>query len=140
MLPYYLFKLATIPFSPSLISIESLFFPFFVQAAPFQVFPEGKAMTTTHQIPYELGANLNMAHLETVNLARIVTGDSQERQKLYDAATRPGAFFLDLKSSDEAILDALPRLYALSDCYFQRPHAEKLSDFREDQPASSDRG
>lgn len=54
-------------------------------------------MTTTHQIPDEFGANINMAHLETVDLARIVTGDSQERQKLYDAATRPGAFFFGLQ-------------------------------------------
>lgn len=97
-------------------------------------------MTTTHQVSYELGVNLNMAHLETVDLARIVTGDSRERQKLYDAAICPGAFFLDLKNSDEAILDALPQLYALSDRYFQRPSVEKLKDFREDQPASSDRG
>lgn len=97
-------------------------------------------MTTTHQIPDEFGANINMAHLETVDLARIVTGDSQERQKLYDAATRPGAFFLDFKSSDEAILDALPQLYALSDRYFERPHTEKLKDFREDQSGSNDRG
>lgn len=97
-------------------------------------------MTTTNQAPHELGVNLNMAHLETVDLARIVTGDSQERRKLYDAAMYPGAFFLDLKSSDEAILDALPRLYALSDQYFQRPREEKWKDFRKDQPASSDRG
>lgn len=97
-------------------------------------------MSNTHQIPHELGADLNMAHLETVDLARIVTGDSQETQKLYNAATRPGAFFLNFKSRDEGILDALPRLYALSDRYFQRPLAEKSKDFREDQPASRDRG
>ncbi|KAJ6000861.1 Clavaminate synthase-like protein [Penicillium waksmanii] len=97
-------------------------------------------MSNTHQIPHEFGADLKMAHLETVDLARIVTGDSQEKQKLYNAATRPGAFFLDFKSRDEGILDDLPRLYALSDRYFQRPRAEKSTDFREDQPASSDRG
>lgn len=97
-------------------------------------------MSNTHQIPHELGADLNMAHLETVDLARIVTGDSQETQKLYNAATRPGAFFLDFKSRDEGILDALPRLYALSDRYFQRPLTEKSKDFREGQPASRDRG
>ncbi|KAJ5133289.1 hypothetical protein N7526_004654 [Penicillium atrosanguineum] len=65
-----------------------------------------------------------MANLETVDLARILTGDSQVKQKLYDAATRPGAFFLDLKSSGADIQYAL---------------AVKLKDFREDQPASSDR-
>lgn len=81
-----------------------------------------------------------LLHLETIDLARIVTGDSHERQKLYKAATLPGGFFLNLKNSDEAILHAVPRLYALSDRYCQRPSEEKLKDVREDQPPSSDRG
>ena len=97
-------------------------------------------MTVTHQNPEKFDTDVNLAHLETVDLARIVAGDSQERQKLYDAATSPGAFFLDFKARDEAILDAVPQLYELSDRYFERSHEEKLKDFRKDQPASSDRG
>jgi isopenicillin N synthase-like dioxygenase len=81
-----------------------------------------------------------MLHLETIDLARIVAGDSHERQKLKEAATRPGGFLLDFTNSDEAISDAVPRLYALSDRYFQRPSDVKLKDVREDQPPSSDRG
>lgn len=81
-----------------------------------------------------------MLDLETIDLARIVAGDSHERQKLREVATRPGGFLLNLKNSDEVILDAVPRLYALSDRYFQRPSEVKLKDVREDQPPCSDRG
>lgn len=77
---------------------------------------------------------------ETVDLARIAAGDPNETQKLYDAAAYPGAFFLDLRGYSQAILDTVPRLYALSDLYFQRPREDKTKDVREDQPASSDRG
>lgn len=80
------------------------------------------------------------AQFETVDLARIAAGDPNETQKLHDAATYPGAFFLDLRGYNQAILDAVPRLYALSDLYFQRPQEDKTKDVREDQPASSDRG
>lgn len=81
-----------------------------------------------------------MLHLETIDLARIVAGDAHERQKLKEAATRPGGFLLDFKNTNEAILDAVPRLYDLSDRYFQRPSEVKLKDVREDIPPSSDRG
>jgi isopenicillin N synthase-like dioxygenase len=81
-----------------------------------------------------------MLHLETIDLAQIVAGDSHERQKLKEAATRPGGFLLDFKNTDEAIVDAVSRLYDLSDRYFQRPSEVKLKDVREDIPSSSDRG
>lgn len=82
----------------------------------------------------------NMLHLETINLARIVVGDSHERQKLKEAATRPGGFLLDFRNTEEAILDAVSRLYDVSDRYFQRPSELKLKDVRVDIPSSSDRG
>ncbi|KAJ5886857.1 Clavaminate synthase-like protein [Penicillium subrubescens] len=81
-----------------------------------------------------------MLHLETIDLARIVAGDSHERQKLKEAATRPGGLLLDFKNTDATILDTVSRLYDLSDRYFQRPSEVKLKDVREDIPPSSDRG
>lgn len=110
-------------FDNSILTIPAL-----VQNTHFQIFT---GLTQVSSI---------MLHLETIDLARVVAGDFYERQKLKEAATRPGGFLLDFKSTDEAILDAVSRLYNLSDRYFQRSSELKLKDVREDIPSSCDRG
>jgi isopenicillin N synthase-like dioxygenase len=97
-------------------------------------------MTTTMQVVHESTTGLNMLQLQTIELARIVAGDSQERKKLYDAATRPGGFVLDFRNSHNDIVDTVEQLYALSDRYFARPNEEKSRDARDDQLPSQDRG
>ncbi|KAM7212573.1 hypothetical protein V8F06_012032 [Rhypophila decipiens] len=95
-------------------------------------------MQLTHESESTTG--LDTLQLPTIQLARIVAGDSQEQKKLYDAATRPGGFILDFRSSHKDIIDTIEQLYALSDRYFERPDEEKSRDARDDQLPSQDRG
>lgn len=97
-------------------------------------------MTTTTQLAHESTAGLDMAQLQTIDLARIVAGDSQERKKLHEAAKRPGGFILDFRSSRKDILDTIEELYAVSDRYFERSDEEKSRDARDDQLPNQDRG
>ncbi|KAM7187842.1 Oxoglutarate/iron-dependent dioxygenase [Naviculisporaceae sp. PSN 640] len=97
-------------------------------------------MTTTMEVRHDSTTGLDIVQLQTIELARIVADDPQERKRLYVAAARPGGFLLDFRSSHNDIIDTVEQLYALSDRYFARPDEEKSRDARHDQLPSQDRG
>lgn len=88
------------------------------------------------------GTKIDVAPLQTIDLARLATRESGEVQKLLRAAQSPGFFYLDLRndlSTKELLLD-LPAVYAISEKYFEQPHEVKMNDYRQGQKASLDRG
>ncbi|KAI9786386.1 MAG: hypothetical protein M1839_006846 [Geoglossum umbratile] len=81
------------------------------------------------------GKEIEVAVLETVDLACLATREPTEVKKLLGAAQYPGIFFLDLQndaSAKQALAD-LPSIYESSEKYFDQPHDQKMRDYRKDQ-------
>ncbi|KAH0538092.1 hypothetical protein FGG08_005304 [Glutinoglossum americanum] len=97
------------------------------------------AVTSTALANHEL---IDVAVLETVDLALLATRESTEIEKLLRAAQYPGLFYLDLRNDPSAmqLLADLPGVYSVSEKYFDQPHQLKVSDYREGQKPSQDRG
>ena len=85
---------------------------------------------------------IDVAPLEMIDLSRLSARDPREAEKLLTAAQSPGFFYLDLRDdvSAKGLLQDLPDVYAISERYFDQPHAVKIEDLRKDQEASLDRG
>lgn len=88
------------------------------------------------------GKQIDVASLETVDLARLSAADPDEIEKLSKASCSPGFFYLDLRNdpSGKQILADLPTVYTSSEKYFDQPHDLKMKDYREGQKPSQDRG
>lgn len=88
------------------------------------------------------GTKIDVAPLETIDLARLATREPSEIQKLLRAAQSPGIFYLDCRNdlSGKQLLEDLPDVSSTSEKYFDQPHGVKMKDYREGQEASQDRG
>lgn len=88
------------------------------------------------------GKQIDVASLETIDLARLATADPDEVEKLLKASCSPGFFYLDLRNDPSGIrvLADLPAVYAISEKYFDQPHELKMKDYRDGQKPSQDRG
>ena len=91
-----------------------------------------RASTITAEIK---GKEIDVAILETIDLARLAAQEPTEVKKLLEASQYPGFFYLDLRndaSFKEALID-LPSVYDCSETYFNQSHALKMRDYRENQ-------
>ena len=88
------------------------------------------------------GTKVDVAPLETIDLARLTAREPGEAQKLLRAAQSPGFFYLDLRRDPIAkgLLQDLPDVYFATEKYFDQPHEVKMKDYRQNQKASLDRG
>ena len=84
--------------------------------------------------------SIDVAPLETVKLAQLTAKDPSAVSKLLKAASSCGFFFLDLQSEGlpENLNADVPKIYTLSDQYFEQSHEQKMKDYREDQLKSQD--
>lgn len=84
--------------------------------------------TATYPVKVD-GANIDVAALDTIDLARLSGKEPPEIEKLLKASTTPGFFYLDLQAeaSKEALAD-LNELYGLTEKYFKGPKEEKSQD------------
>ena len=75
------------------------------------------------------GANIEVAALDTIDLARLSGKEPEEIEKLLKASTTPGFFYLDLQAeaSKEALSD-LNEMYLLTEKYFKGAKEEKSQD------------
>lgn len=82
--------------------------------------------------------------LATINLAKLEAKDREEIQRLLDASSTAGAFFLDFRGLEAKAAKHLPddvrEIIDISDKYFAQPLEVKMKDYREGQAPDHDRG
>lgn len=85
---------------------------------------------------------VKLADLEVLSLGKLRAGDAGEGQRLLQASSAPGIFYLDLRDDPEGalVLRDLPEVYALAKEYFGQPENAKSKDARLDQKPNQDRG
>lgn len=85
---------------------------------------------------------IEVAPLETIDLARLTAREPNEAHRLLKAAQTSGFFYLDLRNDSDGneLLSKLTDVYSLSEKYFDQPHEVKMKDFRQGQHTSLDRG
>ncbi|MCJ1384243.1 hypothetical protein MMC17_007359 [Xylographa soralifera] len=92
--------------------------------------------------PVDGGKQIEVASLDTIDLARLTTREPSEVEKFLKAAQSLGFFYLDLRNdtSVQELLAAMPAVYAVSKQYFDQSRELKMKDYREGQNAWQDRG
>jgi isopenicillin N synthase-like dioxygenase len=92
--------------------------------------------------PNSATSQVNLADLEVLSLCKLRTGNVEEVQRLLQASSSPGMFFLDLRDDPDGVLllHDLPEVYALAKKYFGQPENTKSNDIRLDQQPTQDRG
>lgn len=77
---------------------------------------------------------IDVAALEVVDLERLTTNEPGEVEKLLDAATSPGFFWVDLRDGFAKSVPAdWEKIYELADRYFTQPHELKMKDYKDGQ-------
>lgn len=81
-------------------------------------------------------------NIPTIDLGRLAAKEQSEVDKLVQAVQWPGFFYLDFRNDPvtKNVAKDVQGAYAASERYFDQPHVAKMKDYRERQPASSDRG
>jgi isopenicillin N synthase-like dioxygenase len=77
------------------------------------------------------GNQVDIVSLETINFARLATGEPAEVAKLLKASQTLGIFYLDLRS--DSILADLQPVTRLTEKYFDQPQELKTKDYRESE-------
>ncbi|KAF1938427.1 Clavaminate synthase-like protein, partial [Clathrospora elynae] len=92
--------------------------------------------TLIHKAP----AADEIAALETIDLALLLSGDDETSARLFEVAQSPGMFYLNFSNYSKEFVSALPRMYALTDRFFEQCDEEKWKLVRREQPENLDRG
>jgi len=97
--------------------------------------------TATATAPSDMNG-VDVATLETVDLARLTKKEPAEIRKLLDASCLPGFFYLDLRNDELGVrmLADLAEVYNVSEKYFDQDEKTKAKDARTDQKPSQDKG
>jgi isopenicillin N synthase-like dioxygenase len=68
------------------------------------------------------------APLVTISLKKLVSGDKQEKDRLFEASKSLGFFYLDLREyvDGEALLGGLDEMFDLNEKFYQLPLKEKI--------------
>ncbi|CAD6451372.1 b99b15e1-841e-4402-92d6-7b9691663bd4 [Sclerotinia trifoliorum] len=78
------------------------------------------------------GREVDVAPLESINYARLISKDPLEIEKLIQVCQKPGIFWLDLRDEPtKEWLAELKELYAVSETYFDQPKEVKMKTFDE---------
>lgn len=86
--------------------------------------------------------NSKAMKIDTVDFARLASGDAAEVKRLFDASQSPGFFYLNLQGHHlgERLLADLSGIYSVTQKYFDQVGNQKTKDYRSDQKLSQDRG
>lgn len=88
------------------------------------------------------GQSVTVAALHTISLSKLNNKDPAEIERLREAASKTGFFYLDLRGDSEGdkVLKDLPAVYRVADEYFGQAEEVKVKDARTDIEPSQDLG